>query len=50
MLTVGELIKILSQYDKDLVVISFDGDTFSHVHAEPISDVYGNSEEYLVLE
>lgn len=49
-MTVGELIKILSQYDKNLIVVSYDGDGFSNAHAEPITDVFGDTEEYLVLE
>lgn len=48
-MTVGELIKLLSQYDRDLVVVSCDGSSFSNIHAEPITDVFGETEEYLVL-
>lgn len=49
MITVGELIKELEKYDKDMVVIDADGNELSSITPEKITDIFGIIENCIVM-
>lgn len=49
MITVGELIEELKKYDKDMIIIDADGNTLSCVTSEKITDIFGITENCVVM-
>ena len=48
-MTVGEMIKTLSQLDSDTEVINEDGDFINKVESIIVTDIFGNEFEYTIV-
>ena len=48
-MTVGEMIKKLSQLNKDDEIITQDGDLISRVEVTKITDIFNDETEYVIV-